>query len=156
MSDMKCPICHNSLHKINIVVSTCTNDKCKLWGSSIPNLVLKALAQTKQDLERTRKALDVVSAKNVPGPIKLYVCPDGSVYDNEDVAKSHTASIFNPLPAGATTTDRVYLEQELERTRKALDKAKKHYRNLKMLLPVRQTYLMKLVFQCMQTANCKK
>lgn len=59
MSDMKCPICQNNLHKINIVVSTCTNDKCKLWGSSIPNLVLEALAQEKQDLERTRKALDV-------------------------------------------------------------------------------------------------
>lgn len=59
MSDMKCPICQNNLHKINIVVSTCTNDKCKLWGSSIPNLVLEALAQAKQDLERTRKALDV-------------------------------------------------------------------------------------------------
>lgn len=59
MSDMKCPICQNNLHKINIVVSTCTNDKCKLWGSSIPNLVLEALAQTKQDLEHTRKALGV-------------------------------------------------------------------------------------------------
>lgn len=62
-------------------------------------------------------------AENVPQPIKLYVCPDGSVYDNEDVAKSHAASMFNPLPAGATTTDRVYLEQELDRTRKALDVA---------------------------------
>lgn len=59
MSEKKCPICQNNLHKINIVVSTCTNDKCKLWGSSIPNLVLEALAQAKQDLERTRKALDV-------------------------------------------------------------------------------------------------
>ena len=59
MSDMKCPICQNNLHKINIVVSTCTNDKCKLWGSSIPNLVLEALVQAKQDLEHTRKALDV-------------------------------------------------------------------------------------------------
>ena len=57
MSDMKCPICQNNLHKINIIVSTCTNDKCKLWGSSIPNLVLGALAQAKQDLECTRKAL---------------------------------------------------------------------------------------------------
>ncbi len=59
MSDMKCPICQNNLHKINIVVSTCTNDKCKLWGSSIPNLVLEALSQAKQDLERTRKALEI-------------------------------------------------------------------------------------------------
>lgn len=59
MCDMKCPICENNLHKINIVVSTCTNDKCKLWGSSIPNLVLKALAQTKQDLKRTRKTLEI-------------------------------------------------------------------------------------------------
>lgn len=59
MSDMKCPICQSNLHKINIIVSTCTNDKCKLWGSSIPNLVLDALAQAKQDLKRTRKALDV-------------------------------------------------------------------------------------------------
>lgn len=60
MSDMKCPICQNNLHKINIIVSTCTNDKCKLWGSSISNLVLDALAQAKQDLECTRKALDVL------------------------------------------------------------------------------------------------
>ena len=59
MSDMKCPVCQNNLHKINIIVSTCTNDKCKLWGSSIPNLVLEALAQAKQDLERTHKALNV-------------------------------------------------------------------------------------------------
>ena len=59
MSDIKCPVCQNNLHKINIVVSTCTNDKCKLWGSSIPNLVLKALAQAKQDYDRTRKALNV-------------------------------------------------------------------------------------------------
>lgn len=64
---------------------------------------------------------DETHAENVPQPIKLYVCPDGSVYDNEDVAKSHAASMFNPLPAGATTTDRVYLERELNRTRKALD-----------------------------------
>ena len=55
MSDMKCPVCQNNLHKINIIVSTCTNDKCKLWGSSIPNLVLEALAQTKQDLEQSEK-----------------------------------------------------------------------------------------------------
>lgn len=55
MNDMKCPICQSNLHKINIVVSTCTNDKCKLWGSSIPNLVLKALAQAKQDLEQSEK-----------------------------------------------------------------------------------------------------
>ena len=59
MSDIKCPICQNNLHKINIVVSTCKNDKCKLWGSSIPNLVLEALTKTNQDLERTRKALGV-------------------------------------------------------------------------------------------------
>lgn len=59
MSDMKCPICQHKLHKINIIVSTCVNDKCKLWGSSIPNLVLGALAQTKRDLEYTRKALEL-------------------------------------------------------------------------------------------------
>lgn len=64
MSDIKCPICQNNLHKINIVVSTCTNDKCKLWGSSIPNLVLEALTQAKQDLERTRKALEVAKKEN--------------------------------------------------------------------------------------------
>lgn len=62
--------------------------------------------------------------ENVPGPIKLYVCADGSVYGNEDVAKSHAASISNQLPAVTTTTDRVYLEQELDHTRKALDVAK--------------------------------
>lgn len=67
--------------------------------------------------------------ENVPGPIKLYVCADGSVYGNENVAKSHAASIFNQLPAGATTTDRVYLEQELERTQKALDLAKERLKN---------------------------
>ena len=61
--------------------------------------------------------------ENVPGPIKLYVCPDGSVYDSLDVAKSHTSSIFNLLPAGATTTDRVYLERELDHIRKALNVA---------------------------------
>lgn len=58
MCDIKCPLCQNNLHKINIIVSTCTNDKCKLWGSSIPNLVLGALTQAKQDLERTREVLD--------------------------------------------------------------------------------------------------
>lgn len=51
----KCPVCQNNLHKINVVVSTCTNDKCKLWGSSIPNLVLDALIQAKQDLEQSEK-----------------------------------------------------------------------------------------------------
>ena len=61
MSNMKCPICQHNLHKINIVVSTCTNDKCKLWGSSIPNLVLDALTQAKQDLEHTRKALELAT-----------------------------------------------------------------------------------------------
>lgn len=60
MSDVKCPICQNNLHKINIVVSTCTNDKCKLWGSSIPNLVLKALTQAKHDLEIAKNGLRVV------------------------------------------------------------------------------------------------
>lgn len=58
MSNMKCPVCQNNLHKINTFVSTCTNDKCKLWGSSIPNLVLEALAQAKQDLGTARKALE--------------------------------------------------------------------------------------------------
>ena len=51
MTELKCPICQNNLHKINIVVSTCTNDKCKLWGSSIPNLVLEALIDTKKKLD---------------------------------------------------------------------------------------------------------
>lgn len=58
MSEIKCPVCQNNLHKINIIVSTCTNDKCKLWGSSIPNLVLEAMARTGQNLERTRKKLE--------------------------------------------------------------------------------------------------
>lgn len=51
MTEIKCPICQNNLHKINIVVSTCTNDKCKLWGSSIPNLVLETLTDTKKKLD---------------------------------------------------------------------------------------------------------
>lgn len=55
-SKFKCPVCQNNLHKINVVVSTCTNDKCKLWGSSIPNLVLEALVQAKQDLVIATKA----------------------------------------------------------------------------------------------------
>lgn len=38
-----------------MVVSTCTNDKCKLWGSSIPNLVLEALTQAKQDLKQSER-----------------------------------------------------------------------------------------------------
>ena len=80
MSDIKCPICQNNLHKINMVVSTCTNDKCKLWGSSIPNLVLEALAQTKQDLERTRKALDV--AKDA---LKLFCGEDVSYYSQSKI-----------------------------------------------------------------------
>lgn len=63
-SKIKCPVCQNNLHKINIVVSTCTNDKCKLWGSSIPNLVLEALAQAKQDLEIARKALEEIKKHN--------------------------------------------------------------------------------------------
>lgn len=57
MSDIKCPVCQNNLHKINIVVSTCTNDKCKLWGSSIPNLVLEALTDTKKKLDIAVDAL---------------------------------------------------------------------------------------------------
>lgn len=85
---------------------------------------LERITELESELERTHKALDVASAENMPGPIKLYVCADGSVYDNLDVAKSHAASIFNPLPTGATTTDRAHLEQELIRTRKALGKAK--------------------------------
>ena len=56
-SKFKCPVCQNNLHKINIVVSTCTNDKCKLWGSSIPNLVLESLTQAKQDLEIAKSTL---------------------------------------------------------------------------------------------------
>lgn len=52
-SKLKCPVCQNNLHKINVVVSTCTNDKCKLWGASIPNLVLEA-----EGLQIARKALD--------------------------------------------------------------------------------------------------
>lgn len=64
-SKLKCPVCQNNLHKINVVVSTCTNDKCKLWGSSIPNLVLDALTQAKQDLEIARKALKLYCGKDV-------------------------------------------------------------------------------------------
>ncbi len=80
MSNMKCPICQNNLHKINIIVSTCTNDKCKLWGSSIPNLVLGALAQAKQDLERTHKALD--KAKNGLKELKdIIACPPDVSYE---------------------------------------------------------------------------
>ena len=56
-SNHKCPVCQNNLHKINVVVSTCTNDKCSLWGSSIPNLVLEALTQAKQDLEIAIKGI---------------------------------------------------------------------------------------------------
>lgn len=67
MSDIKCPICQNNLHKINIVVSTCTNDKCKLWGSSIPNLMLEALTQAKQDLVIATKAL-----KDIKSDYELY------------------------------------------------------------------------------------
>lgn len=66
-SKLKCPVCQNNLHKINMVVSTCTNDKCKLWGASIPNLVLEALTQAKQDLEIATKAMNQVmsmGAKN--------------------------------------------------------------------------------------------
>lgn len=59
-SKFKCPVCQNNLHKINVVVSTCTNDKCKLWGSSIPNLVLESLTQAKQDLEIARKTLEEI------------------------------------------------------------------------------------------------
>ena len=80
MSDMKCPICQNNLHKINIVVSTCTNDKCKLWGSPIPNLVLEALAQKEQDLECICKALDVAkyAIKNIKDDMK-------KVKDGDDI-----------------------------------------------------------------------
>lgn len=65
------------------------------------------------DIAEIKKELQT-RAENVPEPIKLYVCADGSVYDNFGVAKSHAVSIFNPLPAGATTTDRVRLERDLE------------------------------------------
>lgn len=51
MTELKCPICQSNLHKINIIVSTCTNDKCKLWGASIPNLVLEAWADAKKKLD---------------------------------------------------------------------------------------------------------
>ena len=57
-SKLKCPVCQNNLHKINMVVSTCTNDKCKLWGSSIPNLVLEALIQAKQDLKNAKEEIE--------------------------------------------------------------------------------------------------
>lgn len=71
MSYIKCPICKNNLHKINMVVSTCINDKCKLWGASIPNLVLKALTQAKQDLEIATKALkQIVCADKDGKPLK--------------------------------------------------------------------------------------
>lgn len=63
-SKFKCPICQNNLHKINIVVSTCTNDKCKLWGSYIPNLVLETLAQAKQDLEKAQWYLNRLIQEN--------------------------------------------------------------------------------------------
>lgn len=65
MSDIKCPICQNNLHKINIVVSTCTNDKCKLWGSSIPNLVLEALVDTKKKLDICVKALNKIANTDI-------------------------------------------------------------------------------------------
>lgn len=70
-SKFKCPVCQNNLHKINIVVSTCTNDKCKLWGLSIPNLVLETMTQTKQDLEIATKALkQIVCADKDGKPLK--------------------------------------------------------------------------------------
>lgn len=87
-------------------------------NNNVDNLEWVSRSQMKLEPEKCE-----TPAENVPEPIKLYVCADGSVYDNLDVAKSHAASIFNPLPAGATTTDRAYLEQELDRTRKALDVA---------------------------------
>lgn len=47
--------------------------------------------------ERIRiDGLDDPFAENVPEPIKLYVCADGSVYDNLDVAKSHSAGLQTP------------------------------------------------------------
>lgn len=57
-SKFKCPVCQNNLHQIDVFMSVCINDKCKLWGSSIPNLVLESLTQAKQDLEIARKALE--------------------------------------------------------------------------------------------------
>lgn len=63
MTELKCPVCQNNLHKINIVVSTCTNDKCKLWGSSIPNLVLEALTDTKKKLDIAVDALKEISLR---------------------------------------------------------------------------------------------
>ena len=65
MSDIKCPICQNNLHKINMVVSTCKNDKCKLWGSSIPNLVLEALMDTKEKLDIARSAFRYIADGNL-------------------------------------------------------------------------------------------
>lgn len=73
MSDIKCPICQNNLHKINIVVSTCTNDKCKLWGSSIPNLVLEALTQAKQDLEIAKSYVKGISQMVINSGDNIYI-----------------------------------------------------------------------------------
>lgn len=110
MSRTVCSWCQNPLVlKDDILV--CSNTDCPACDEKYLH----------EELMRTRKALEIASAENIPGPIKLYVCADGSVYDNEDVAKSHAASIFNPLPAGATTTDRVYLERELDRTKKQIE-----------------------------------
>lgn len=94
MSDMKCPICQNNLHKINIIVSTCTNDKCKLWGSSIPNLVLDALAQAKQDLECTRKALEI-AVDALKSAHDYYEHCAQTEYDGDDVNWDCTADTMD-------------------------------------------------------------
>ena len=109
-------------HKINELCDVVNEQQkqidkmsCAILDLATPNGENKALESIKAEPK--------TPTENVPEPIKLYVCGDGSVHDNLDVAKSHAASIFNPLPAGATTTDSIYLEQELIRTRKALDVA---------------------------------
>lgn len=56
-SKLKCPVCQDNMHQIDVFMSVCINDKCKLWGATIPNLVLEALIQAKQDLEIATNAL---------------------------------------------------------------------------------------------------
>lgn len=41
-----CPICGNKIHKINSVISVCTNDKCGIWGLNIPNCVLDKVSRS--------------------------------------------------------------------------------------------------------------
>lgn len=59
-SKLKCPVCQNNLHQIDVFVSVCINDKCKLWGATIPNLVLEALIQSQHDLQIAKQALEEI------------------------------------------------------------------------------------------------